>query len=127
MEYTTGPSADNFMVKTQVLAFFRADELPLTLFVDQMTLVIIEAFTSEGRPVHVAELLQHLFAILAHLLAHDLPAVQVVLDEFFDPSELNVLIHELWPRKPAYVILQSGILIRCQLEVKICDRSVFLH
>ena len=67
----------------------------LALFVYHLWFFILNDFTSEGRWVHVLDLLEHLVRVLGHFLAVDASLVEVVLHKLLDASELHVLEHEL--------------------------------
>ena len=96
MEDSTRPAPCNFFVKAHVSLFGWSNEPALTFFVDKVCFLIDKTFSSEYWPVHVDDFLQNFFAVLAHFLIHKLSNVQVVFHKFFDSSELDMLVQQLW-------------------------------
>ena len=75
------------------------------------------------------DVLQHLIAILCHLLIHDAARVDVILHELLRPAELHVLIHELRHKVAIVhelhqVFLHYRVLIRGFLQAS--ERAVSL-
>lgn len=88
---------------------------------DDPSFLVLDDLTSKVRLVHELDLLQHLVAILGHLLVHDAAAVNVILHELFSSTELYVLVHELWNKVSVIheleqVLLHDGVLVRCLLK-----------
>ena len=101
----------------------------LALIENDSRLLVLDHFASESWLVHELDVLQHLIAILCHLLIHDTARVDVILHELLRPAELHVLIHELGHKVAIVhelhqVFLHYRVLIRGFLQAS--ERAVSL-
>ena len=130
MEDAPRPIPNDVVVVAEILMLLRHPaNAALALIENDSRLLVLDHFASKSWLVHELYVLQHLIAVLSHLLIHHTARVDVILHELLRPAELHVLIHKLGHKVAIVhelhqVFLHYRVLIRGLLQAS--ERAVSL-